>query len=242
MPAVPIPSMSWSSEVRREDLRRRWQQRGSVGRFYLSSTNAISASGLGKSDVEKRHFIGGLFREFTDRVRQRYLDRYGEDSPDFKLCRDGYYFEPSMAEAVFGEMLGECSDITVLTQHRVIRADVLDNILTRIEIADCRKTCHEVRSAHESEVLATFATKIRSHKLEAHATSGVRPEFSSMPRMRETCWQQPARTIGSGVSLEMSSTKHTREWFTSTIRTPNSCQEQRAKQIVDYPHTPIASA
>ena len=43
----------------------------------------MSTSGLGKSDVEKRHLIGGLFCEFTVHVRQRYLDRYGEDSPDF---------------------------------------------------------------------------------------------------------------------------------------------------------------
>lgn len=97
----------------------------------------MSASGLGKSDVEKRHLIGGLFREFTDRVRRRYLDRFGEQSRDFALCRDGYYFEPSVAEAVFDEMLEECSNISVLTQHRLVRADVRQNVLTRIEIEDC---------------------------------------------------------------------------------------------------------
>ena len=97
----------------------------------------MSASGLGKSDVEKRHLIGGLFREFTDRVRRRYLDRFGERSPDFALCRDGYYFEPSVAEAVFDEMLGDCASVFVLTQHRLVRADVRQNVLTRIEIEDC---------------------------------------------------------------------------------------------------------
>jgi hypothetical protein len=87
-----------------------------------------------------------LFQEFTDRVRRRYLDRYGEDSPDFKLCRDGYYFEPSVAEAVFNEMLDECSNVVVLTQHRLIQADVSRNVLMRIEIADC--------SEHEPTALA----------------------------------------------------------------------------------------
>lgn len=100
----------------------------------------MSASGLGKSDVEKRHLIGGLFREFTDRVRRRYLDRFGEHSPDFALCRDGYYFEPSVAEAVFDEMLGECSNISVLTQHRLVRAEVCRDVLVRIEIEDCSGT------------------------------------------------------------------------------------------------------
>lgn len=94
----------------------------------------MSTSGLGKSDVEKRHLIGGLFREFTDRVRRRYLDRYGEHSPDFALCQDGYYFEPSVAEAVFNEMLAECPNISVRTQHRLVRAEVYQNVLVRIEI------------------------------------------------------------------------------------------------------------
>lgn len=118
---------------------------GRAGRTVLlieahRQIGGMSASGLGKSDVEKRHLIGGLFREFTDLVRRRYLDRFGEHSPDFALCRDGYYFEPSVAEAVFGEMLGECSNISVLTQHRLVRAEVCRNVLVRIEIEDCSGT------------------------------------------------------------------------------------------------------
>ena len=97
----------------------------------------MSASGLGKSDVENRHLIGGLFREFTDRVRRHYVDHHGEDSPDFELCQDGYYFEPSVAEAVFGEMLEECMNVSVLTQHRLVQTELSRNVLTRIEIADC---------------------------------------------------------------------------------------------------------
>ena len=111
----------------------------------------MSASGLGKSDVEKRHLIGGLFREFTDRVRQRYLDRFGEHSPDFALCRDGYYFEPSVAEAVFNEMLAECSNISVLTQHCLVRAEVCRNVLVRIEIEDCSKTWRKLPACDDSE-------------------------------------------------------------------------------------------
>lgn len=118
---------------------------GRAGRHVLlidahRHIGGMSASGLGKSDVEKPHLIGGLFREFTDRVRRRYLDRFGELSPDFALCRDGYYFEPSVAEAVFDEMLEECSNISVLTQHRLVRADVRRNALVRIEIENSSGT------------------------------------------------------------------------------------------------------
>jgi len=111
----------------------------------------MSTSGLGKSDVEKRHLIGGLFREFTDRVRRRYLDRFGESSPDFALCRDGYYFEPSVAEVVFDELLGECANISVLTQHRLVRADVRQNVLTRIEIEDCSESWRKLPACDDSE-------------------------------------------------------------------------------------------
>ena len=49
----------------------------------------MSASGLGKSDIENRAMIGGLFREFTERVRQYYIGRYGADSENVELCHDG---------------------------------------------------------------------------------------------------------------------------------------------------------
>lgn len=54
----------------------------------------MTSSGLGKSDIEHREMIQGIFSEFIDRVRQHYVETYGADSEDFALCRDGYYFEP----------------------------------------------------------------------------------------------------------------------------------------------------
>jgi len=148
---------------------------GRAGRTVLlieshKHIGGMSASGLGKSDVEKRHLIGGLFREFTDRVRQHYLDRYGEDSPDFELCRDSYYFEPSVAEAVFAEMLEECSSVTVLTQSRLVRAEVSRNVLTRIEIADCSEHGADnewcpagvfIDATYEGDLLAAAGTEFR---------------------------------------------------------------------------------
>src|SRR5690554_1097351 len=67
----------------------------------------MTTSGLGKSDVEQKEFIGGLFREFTNRVFEYYKDKYGADSNDVKLCREGYYYEPSVAELILNEMIAE---------------------------------------------------------------------------------------------------------------------------------------
>ena len=67
---------------------------------YHRHIGGMAASGLGKSDIEHRSLIGGLFREFTERVLATYVDRYGPDSNNVHRCDHGYYYEPSVAEAV----------------------------------------------------------------------------------------------------------------------------------------------
>ena len=89
---------------------------------YHAHLGGMTSSGLGKSDVETREAIGGLFREFVNRVRDHYVEQYGPDSENAKLSRDGYYFEPHVAEQVFDEMVGEQSRITVLRGHRLEEA------------------------------------------------------------------------------------------------------------------------
>ena len=103
---------------------------------YHRRIGGMSASGLGKSDVEKQHLIGGLFREFTSRVSTYYQARFGEDSQEFKMCGKGYFFEPSVAEKVFQEMLGECLGVTVLTNHRLGGVEIEQQTLKRLRIVN----------------------------------------------------------------------------------------------------------
>jgi hypothetical protein len=86
---------------------------------YHAHLGGMSASGLGKSDIETREAIGGLFREFVGRVRQHYVDRYGPNHPNVKLCRDGYYYEPSVAERIFDAMVAAETRIRVFKRHRI---------------------------------------------------------------------------------------------------------------------------
>lgn len=65
----------------------------------------LPANGLGATDIATRGATGGLFLEFVDRVRTHYRETYGEDSPQYEDCDDGYHFEPSVAETVFEGML-----------------------------------------------------------------------------------------------------------------------------------------
>lgn len=79
----------------------------------------LPANGLGATDISTRGATTGLFTEFTGRIRQHYLDTYGEDSEQFKLCSDGYHFEPGIASEVFKQMIAECGPkLSVLTMRQ----------------------------------------------------------------------------------------------------------------------------
>ncbi len=70
----------------------------------------LPANGLGATDIATRGATGGLFLEFTRRVRQHYADTYGADSPQVADCSAGYHFEPHVAEAVLLDMIADCGD------------------------------------------------------------------------------------------------------------------------------------
>ena len=56
----------------------------------------LPANGLGATDIATRGCAGGLFREFVDRIRQHYVDTYGEDSQQVTDCSSGFRFEPQV--------------------------------------------------------------------------------------------------------------------------------------------------
>jgi len=96
----------------------------------------MMTSGLGKSDVEKRDLIGGVFVEFTKRVKQAYVSRYGPQHPNIALCQDGYYYEPSVAERILNEMLREVRSVTTMTGWRLNSARCEDRRLADVEIVN----------------------------------------------------------------------------------------------------------
>ena len=79
----------------------------------------LPANGLGATDIATRAATTGLFREFVDRIKQYYIDTYGADSEQVKMCSDGYHFEPSVGARIFQQMLDEQKDkITVRTMRQ----------------------------------------------------------------------------------------------------------------------------
>ncbi len=105
---------------------------------YHDHLGGVMASGLGKCDIENRAMIGGLFKEYVDRVYDHYVKEYGKEHENVKLCRDGYYFEPAVAENVFESLLAEQPTITVLKGYRLKSAEVQNNRLVAIELVQRR--------------------------------------------------------------------------------------------------------
>lgn len=101
---------------------------------YNDHIGGMTTSGLGKSDIENRAMIGGIFKEFVTGVREHYHAKYGAEHENTRLCQDGYYAEPHVAERVFEAMLAKEPNITVLKGWRVASAAVLNRRLRSIGI------------------------------------------------------------------------------------------------------------
>ena len=103
---------------------------------YHRHIGGMAASGLSKSDAEHRPLIGGLFREFTQRVLDTYVRRFGPQSDNVRLCDDGYYYEPSVAEAVFEDMARELPGIAVIKGSRLTSVVRTDHTISGITVVD----------------------------------------------------------------------------------------------------------
>ncbi|MBI3911080.1 MAG: FAD-dependent oxidoreductase [Armatimonadetes bacterium] len=78
----------------------------------------LSSSGLGATDIGHRRSIGGLAREFYQRIHDYYLQTYGPGSQPVKDCFDGFRFEPHVAERLLNEMATEAG-VPVLFEQRL---------------------------------------------------------------------------------------------------------------------------
>jgi hypothetical protein len=101
---------------------------------YHKHLGGMTTSGLGKSDIETRDAIGGLFREFVGEVYNYYRQRYGAGSQNVELSRGGYYYEPSVAQKIIDQMVAKESRIRVFTYHRLEEAIRRGSRLTAIRV------------------------------------------------------------------------------------------------------------
>ncbi|OAM90597.1 FAD-dependent oxidoreductase [Termitidicoccus mucosus] len=122
------------------------------GVLVLERTNHIGglpANGLGATDIVTRGATGGLFLEFTGRVRAHYAAAYGEKSGQVEISRDGYHFESSVAEKVLARMLAEHPAIEVRLM-RQFDADPANVTLVNGRLAAIRVINRETGAVEEA--------------------------------------------------------------------------------------------
>ncbi|MEM1443287.1 MAG: FAD-dependent oxidoreductase [Verrucomicrobiota bacterium] len=84
----------------------------------------MTASGLCTTDAVRQHLFGGLVIEFINGVHEDYLREIGENSPDWPSIREGWFYEPSVAERVFDRMLeAEAEQLTFLRGHHLLSCE-----------------------------------------------------------------------------------------------------------------------
>ncbi|MBI2425352.1 MAG: FAD-dependent oxidoreductase [Candidatus Hydrogenedentes bacterium] len=122
---------------------------------YYPQLGGMSASGLGKSDIETAGAIGGLWDEFAARILAHYVARYGAGSPQVEACRQGYFYEPSVAERVFEEMIAAEPRIAVYRNHQLDAVVRQGNRVQAIRIRD-RSSGAALELAGEFFIDATY--------------------------------------------------------------------------------------
>ncbi|MCC6265099.1 MAG: FAD-dependent oxidoreductase [Bryobacterales bacterium] len=119
----------------------------------------IVANGLTNADIGKRQAVGGLFFEFTRRVVAEYerQDRGNAEKPNVKLCRDGYWYEASLAERIFHQMIEEQQGrVRLMLSHELASAEVTGKRLHAIQLAPRHDPSARVRLAATAFVDATY--------------------------------------------------------------------------------------
>ena len=62
-------------------------------------TGGVVSGGLVATDMGDRKTVGGLADEFFLRIVRHYREKFGDDSPQMKACRNGYTFEPHVGRS-----------------------------------------------------------------------------------------------------------------------------------------------
>lgn len=73
----------------------------------LGRIGGMVSGGLGRTDIGRPETVGGIFREFMNRVVSHYEHRCGASSQQVENCEAGVRFEPRAALSVLAEMAEE---------------------------------------------------------------------------------------------------------------------------------------
>lgn len=107
----------------------------------------MAASGLSTTDAVRTSLFGGQVAEFIGRVRSYYQRELANKPEEYALTREGWFYEPSVAELVFTEMLeGEHKQLRWLKSHWLTQATLTDRKIRSVELEDKQKRRVTVRA------------------------------------------------------------------------------------------------
>jgi len=115
----------------------------------------MTASGLGSIDTLRDNAFGGIFYEFLNRVRQYYVETYGNGSEQFRLTYGGYFMEPHVAERILNDMMGSQDHLTTLKRHELRRVLKHGDAVIASEYLD-RDSGEMLRVSHNVAIDGTY--------------------------------------------------------------------------------------
>jgi hypothetical protein len=115
----------------------------------------LQTSGLGWTNAGQIPTIGGLAREFHRRVLKHYIDKYGADSQPVLDSKEGFRFEPHVAERVYFDWLREAG-VRVAVQEVIAGVDKTGSTITAIRTAGGRRFAGRMflDASYEGDLLA----------------------------------------------------------------------------------------
>lgn len=85
----------------------------------------MAASGLSTTDAVRTEIFGGIVAEFVSKVRQHYTRTLQDQPEELKLTKDGWFYEPSVAEMAFTQLVeAEEKMLRWLPEHHLVKAAV----------------------------------------------------------------------------------------------------------------------
>lgn len=115
----------------------------------------LQTSGLGWTNAGQIPTIGGLTREFHRRVLKYYVDKYGDDSQPALDSKEGFRFEPHVAEAVYLEWMRDAG-VRVVTQEVIAGVDKSGTTITALRTTSGRTFRGKIflDASYEGDLLA----------------------------------------------------------------------------------------
>ena len=97
----------------------------------------MAASGLSTTDAVRPQLFGGLVAEFIGKVREHYQKLFENQPEEYKLVHDGWYYEPSVAELAFEQLVQpEEKMLRRMASHHLSGATVQGRRIVSVDLDD----------------------------------------------------------------------------------------------------------